>query len=423
MAGLESIALAVDFLERERKEAGDNPASASRAPPQSGANAAPLTAAPIPSRSSFVNVPRRVSSESMYEDGGARNKSPVTGTLPPQDLALAETLSPEAISRMVEDLADDGEFKGPPMPPPAPTEVITRVQDCDVLCGRGGETNHHSGNVKYRTLVKRYQPLYIMSKRRDKPLIASKIVRLVRHMGGRFLRKDKTNTWRDVGNTKAREKTSQALREGAPDLRSPQKANSHTTKQQQQPPQASAPPSSLGARKHAEFLAGANHPYAAPPGLGIYTTKPRVVEGEADVPPPKKMRLVSGPLPPQAPIPVHGLPPQFWAGAPPPPPHAMMHHHHHHHATRTPPPPFMGNMGMGVVTPNDMPVGLPPPPPPPPPQPPLVSSPRSFAATVSADDDDSRSASGSSASRSMPRGPRLKLLKRRLQEEAAQKGD
>jgi hypothetical protein len=34
------------------------------------------------------------------------------------------------------------------------------------------------------------------------------------------LKKDKdSGTWRDVGNTKAREKTSQALREGAPDLR------------------------------------------------------------------------------------------------------------------------------------------------------------------------------------------------------------
>ena len=82
--------------------------------------------------------------------------------------------------------------------------------------------SHHSGNVKYRSLVKRYQPLYIISKRRDKPRIAQKIVKTVRHAGGRFLKKDpKTNTWRDVGNQKAREKTSQALREGAPDLRTP----------------------------------------------------------------------------------------------------------------------------------------------------------------------------------------------------------
>jgi hypothetical protein len=45
-------------------------------------------------------------------------------------------------------------------------------------------------------------------------------VRTVRKLGGRFLKKNpETNTWRDVGNGKAREKTSQALREGAPELR------------------------------------------------------------------------------------------------------------------------------------------------------------------------------------------------------------
>lgn len=102
--------------------------------------------------------------------------------------------------------------------------------ESDVLCGRGGETNHHPGNVKYRALVKRFQPLYIVSKRRDKPRIAEKIVRTIRQRGGRFLKKDSnSNTWRDVGNTKAREKTSQALREGAPELRS-------TPKGREEPP-------------------------------------------------------------------------------------------------------------------------------------------------------------------------------------------
>jgi hypothetical protein len=39
-------------------------------------------------------------------------------------------------------------------------------------------------------------------------------------LSGRFLKKDsEASTWRDVGNTRAREKTSQALREGAPELR------------------------------------------------------------------------------------------------------------------------------------------------------------------------------------------------------------
>lgn len=97
------------------------------------------------------------------------------------------------------------------------------VQPNDVLCGRGGETNHHLGNVQYRALVKAFQKLYLLAKRRDKPKIAQCIVVTVRRVNGRFLKREKKpgggSIWVDVGNVKAREKTSQALREGAPDLR------------------------------------------------------------------------------------------------------------------------------------------------------------------------------------------------------------
>uniref|UniRef100_A0A7S4AYR2 DUF6824 domain-containing protein n=1 Tax=Pseudo-nitzschia australis TaxID=44445 RepID=A0A7S4AYR2_9STRA len=100
-------------------------------------------------------------------------------------------------------------------------DIIVRPND--VLCGRGGETNHHPGNVKYRSLVKVYQKLYLLAKRRDKPKIAQCIVVSVRGVNGRFLKRmkdsKKISIWIDVGNVKAREKTSQALREGAPDLR------------------------------------------------------------------------------------------------------------------------------------------------------------------------------------------------------------
>mmetsp|Transcript_16867 Transcript_16867/g.24408 ORF Transcript_16867/g.24408 Transcript_16867/m.24408 type:complete len:188 (-) Transcript_16867:172-735(-) len=103
--------------------------------------------------------------------------------------------------------------------PPSPDEKITKIQINDVLSGRGGETNHFSGNVQYRSLVKQYQLVYLKAKRRDKPRIARLIVNIVRHRNGRFLKKDMTsNTWKDIGNTKAREKVSQALREGAPEL-------------------------------------------------------------------------------------------------------------------------------------------------------------------------------------------------------------
>ena len=63
---------------------------------------------------------------------------------------------------------------------------------------------------------------YIHSKRLDKPLVALEIIREWRSQDppGRFLRADdKTGLWTDVGDKKAREKTSQALREKAPTIR------------------------------------------------------------------------------------------------------------------------------------------------------------------------------------------------------------
>jgi len=118
----------------------------------------------------------------------------------------------------------ENEFqKLPPVDRSLENDIV--VQPNDVLCGRGGETNHHPGNIKYRSLVKAYQKLYLLAKRRDKPKIAQCIVVSVRGVNGRFLKRTKNSsstggsTWIDVGNVKAREKTSQALREGAPNLR------------------------------------------------------------------------------------------------------------------------------------------------------------------------------------------------------------
>jgi len=113
--------------------------------------------------------------------------------------------------------------KLPPVDRSSANDIV--VQPNDVLCGRGGETNHHPGNIRYRSLVKAYQKLYLLAKRRDKPKIAQCIVVSVRGVNGRFLKRTKNannaggSSWVDVGNVKAREKTSQALREGAPNLR------------------------------------------------------------------------------------------------------------------------------------------------------------------------------------------------------------
>ena len=74
-------------------------------------------------------------------------------------------------------------------------------------------------------MVEKRKMDYVNSKRLDKPLVALDIIRGWREQKppGRFLKlDDKTGMWEDVGDKKAREKTSQALREKAPMLRKQQ---------------------------------------------------------------------------------------------------------------------------------------------------------------------------------------------------------
>lgn len=408
MAGLESIALALDFLEQRdsKKEA-----AADSQPTLIPQTTSPPAETPMPQRTGFLNAPRRVSSDSINEEEGSAPAKPTTSpettppiasSPPPGEIVVSSDMPPEVISRMVEDLSNDAEFPGPPPPPPPPTEIISQVMDCDVLCGRGGETNHHSGNVKYRTLVKKYQPLYILSKRRDKPLIASKIVRLVRHAGGRFLRKDKSNNWRDVGNTKAREKTSQALREGAPDLRSPQKNKEEQASKPNQTLATTAEASSLGVRKQPDFPG-----YGAAIGglfamAAVVETRPGEVDRSA-FNAAKKMRLTDPAGPPMVSpgASFQGLPPQFWGG----PQHAFLHAAPQPSQFFGVPPPAM------TMAPKQQAAAA------------VPSSP-TFVAAVSADDDESNKSEGDRNSPSpKPRGPRLKLLKRRLQEEKEDTGN
>ena len=93
--------------------------------------------------------------------------------------------------------------------------------DNDVLCGRGGSINSHPGNERFRTLVEKRKRVYLTARfKREKRLIASSIVSEIRAINGRFLQRDpKSGLWKDIGDEKARDKTSQALRENAPSIR------------------------------------------------------------------------------------------------------------------------------------------------------------------------------------------------------------
>mmetsp|Transcript_32663 Transcript_32663/g.49230 ORF Transcript_32663/g.49230 Transcript_32663/m.49230 type:complete len:512 (-) Transcript_32663:2167-3702(-) len=109
---------------------------------------------------------------------------------------------------------------------------ITKPGPHDVLCGRGGGTNNHKGNVKFRQTINDYKLRYLAVSKVEKPKIAREVVKIWRNLDppGRFLaRKDDSrrgpgsvkaegNVWYDIGDKKAREKASQCLRERTPDV-------------------------------------------------------------------------------------------------------------------------------------------------------------------------------------------------------------
>lgn len=98
-------------------------------------------------------------------------------------------------------------------------EAIEVPMENDVLCGRGGSINSHKGNEQFRLLVEKRKRVYLTARfKREKRLIASSIVSEIRGMDppGRFLarkgNKD-SGVWYVISEEKARDKTSQALRE------------------------------------------------------------------------------------------------------------------------------------------------------------------------------------------------------------------
>lgn len=117
--------------------------------------------------------------------------------------------------------SDSNEAKeGEPAPVPASKEGTSFFNDQDVLSGRGGGTNVHPGNRNFRDLINLHRRAYLKARKNDKPAISRAIVRSIRENKGRFLKKDeKSGLWYEIGDDAAREKTSQALRQRAPEMR------------------------------------------------------------------------------------------------------------------------------------------------------------------------------------------------------------
>ena len=89
--------------------------------------------------------------------------------------------------------------------------------DNDVLSGRGGRVNAHSGNVQLRAMVAQHKDGYLSrsTKKLEKAYIAADIVYHIRSLTppGRFLVADPDGSWYDIGDERAIRKVAQALRE------------------------------------------------------------------------------------------------------------------------------------------------------------------------------------------------------------------
>jgi hypothetical protein len=135
---------------------------------------------------------------------------------------------------------------------------ITEVNDNDIICGRRGIALKHPGNLAYRKIVGLNKELYATCQKNEKLRVSKSIVAAMREVGGRFLEREDGKTslqhnevdadglpvvWIDIGDKRAVEKTSQALREGQPKLlRQLREKQGYTTNDASQAPRKQVAP-------------------------------------------------------------------------------------------------------------------------------------------------------------------------------------
>eukprot|EP00580_Thalassiosira_gravida_P001470 CAMPEP_0201601984 /NCGR_PEP_ID=MMETSP0492-20130828/2812_1 /ASSEMBLY_ACC=CAM_ASM_000837 /TAXON_ID=420259 /ORGANISM="Thalassiosira gravida, Strain GMp14c1" /LENGTH=427 /DNA_ID=CAMNT_0048065361 /DNA_START=214 /DNA_END=1497 /DNA_ORIENTATION=- len=90
---------------------------------------------------------------------------------------------------------------------------VVEPTDGDVLSGRGGYTNTHPGNIRFRKKALEFRSWYEESSKEKKQVIAELLVDSVKNDGHRFLGKGEHGLWHEVIGKGPHYKASQALRE------------------------------------------------------------------------------------------------------------------------------------------------------------------------------------------------------------------
>mmetsp|Transcript_21760 Transcript_21760/g.44786 ORF Transcript_21760/g.44786 Transcript_21760/m.44786 type:complete len:132 (+) Transcript_21760:819-1214(+) len=94
--------------------------------------------------------------------------------------------------------------------------AIETPSDLDILRGRGGTTNRHKGNMRFRDEARKLRSAYRDDgvSRKEKYMYSNILLQAVKDYGGRFLEKGDDGFWYEMSENAARKKASQVLREG-----------------------------------------------------------------------------------------------------------------------------------------------------------------------------------------------------------------
>lgn len=140
------------------------------------------------------------------KESGTKAKSGRTRTSRTNPMAVASATKPRTSSRKKVDNSNSNRKKGAGIKNPGQN---------DILRGRGGYTNQHQGNIKFRDAARALREEYRRAEtgKTQKYLISVQLVRNVKAYGGKFLEKGKDNLWYEMDENAARKKASQVLRE------------------------------------------------------------------------------------------------------------------------------------------------------------------------------------------------------------------
>lgn len=206
----------------------------------------------------------------------------------------------------------------------------------DVLMGRGGRNNQHSGNEKLRQFARVQGEKYRVSSKKGKSALSRLLVRQMRELDppARFLRRvQQTAVWEEVSEETAREKASQVLRDAVSGLLDRREGSSSSIEQVIRPVAAAAvsldesehssrvapPPAAVQSMPDYQTSTSSPLPYASMPKRRRYSDHPTVAETQ------QHRQFAQAPQLPATST--HHQPPH------PPPPHH--HHSFEHYPPRT----------------------------------------------------------------------------------------